>query len=141
MTTESLPSPLVLFDGECGFCDASVQWLLDHDRAGALHFAPLQGPTAAAVLARHPELPAGLDSLVLVEQGTTGERVFFNSGAPLRIAAMLPWPWRVGSWLAVLPRGLTDWGYRQIARRRHLLAGKPASCRLPSPDQRARLLP
>ena len=56
----SLPPRLVLYDGMCGLCDKSVQWLLDHDPDGKLRFAPLQGPTAASILERHPSLPRTL---------------------------------------------------------------------------------
>ena len=58
---DPLPAQLVLFDGVCGFCDLTVQWLLQHDRASVLRFAPLQGPTAAALRlrgARELELPS-----------------------------------------------------------------------------------
>jgi predicted DCC family thiol-disulfide oxidoreductase YuxK len=43
---------VVFYDGVCGLCDRSVQFLLARDRERVLHFAPLQGSTAAAVLGR-----------------------------------------------------------------------------------------
>lgn len=43
---------VVFYDAVCGLCDRSVQFLLARDRERVLHFAPLQGPTAAAVLGR-----------------------------------------------------------------------------------------
>jgi predicted DCC family thiol-disulfide oxidoreductase YuxK len=33
---------LVLWDGDCGFCRRSVNWLRKHDRYGHLHFQPNQ---------------------------------------------------------------------------------------------------
>ena len=33
---------VVLFDGVCNFCDASVNFIIDHDKAGYFKFAPLQ---------------------------------------------------------------------------------------------------
>ena len=45
----ALPPRIVLFDGVCVFCERSVGWLLKHDRDRRLHFAPLQGATAAAL--------------------------------------------------------------------------------------------
>ena len=56
-------APLLLYDGTCGFCAASVQWVLRHDRRGTLLFAPLQGETARPILERHPELlPLAVDA-------------------------------------------------------------------------------
>ena len=41
------PTAWVLFDGECGFCDASVRWILRRDRRGRFRFGALQGATDA----------------------------------------------------------------------------------------------
>ena len=59
--------PILLFDGHCGLCDAAVQWILNRDVSGVFRMAPLHGETAAEILARHPDLPDQLDSLILVE--------------------------------------------------------------------------
>src|SRR5262249_51494709 len=40
---------LVLYDGTCGFCAHTVQWILAADPAGRVRFAPLQGSTATAL--------------------------------------------------------------------------------------------
>lgn len=134
--------PLVLYDGLCGFCDATVSWLLRHDPEGRFRFAPLQGETAAALLARHPEVPADLDSIILVEAGPDGaERLSWHSTAAFRIGARLDQPWRALSWLRVLPRFLTDLGYRAFARIRYYIWGRREACRIPTPAERTRFLP
>jgi predicted DCC family thiol-disulfide oxidoreductase YuxK len=129
---------VVLFDGVCGFCDAAVRWLLRHDPQGRLRFAPLQGPAAARLRARHPEIPEGLATLVYVE--ARGERVYLRSEAVFRACAELPdAPAWIG-WLARLPRGLTDLGYRALARLRYRLFGRLDACRVPGPGERDRML-
>jgi len=137
---DALPPRLVLYDGVCGFCDKSVQWLLDHDREGCLRFAPLQGPTAQAVLARHPELPSGIDSILFVESDAEGETVTYRSRAVFRICRHLPGGWRALSWLRFVPPFLTDLVYRVIARVRYRIWGKLDACRVPLPEERARFL-
>src|SRR5262245_37570532 len=115
------PEHLVLYDGTCGFCDRTVRGILDADRAGTFHFAPLQGPTAAAVRARHPGLPTDLDSVLYVDRSNGTERVYARSEAIFRICARLPgqtWIARLG----ILPRWLTDAAYGVVARHRHRLA-------------------
>ena len=130
----------MLYDGLCGFCDAAVQWLLAHDKARRLQFAPLQGTTAADITARHP-LPPDLDSIVLVtSRGTPDERVQWHSAAIFAICSALPLPWRAASWLQVLPRGLTDFAYRLFARNRYRLWGRKDACRIPTPDERAQFI-
>ena len=130
-------SPVLLYDGSCGFCASSVQWVLRHDRRGTLRFAALQGETARPILAAHPEL-AGVDSVVWVSD--EGE-VRLRSDAAIAVA------WYLGGWwgflgtLAVgIPRGIRDWGYDLIAKHRHTLISDPA-CLLPTPAERARFLP
>jgi predicted DCC family thiol-disulfide oxidoreductase YuxK len=62
----SRSAAVLLYDGTCGFCATSVQWVLQRDRRKTLCFAALQGETARPILARHPEL-ANVDSVVWVE--------------------------------------------------------------------------
>ena len=44
---------VVLFDGVCNLCNASVQWLLEHDREGRYRLASLQSAAAREVCLPH----------------------------------------------------------------------------------------
>jgi len=134
------PRHLVLYDGECGVCSRVVRWLIDTDRHGILHFAPLQGATATELRQRWRDLPTDLDSVIYVERSPAGERVSWRSEAFFRLCRVLGGPWRAVAALGWLPRPLTDAVYKAFARRRHVFGGPPA-CRLPSPAERARFLP
>jgi predicted DCC family thiol-disulfide oxidoreductase YuxK len=134
---------LVLFyDGLCRFCDGTVRFILRHDRAGTMRFAPLQGAFAQDVLARHPELH-GVDSLILVEceAGTLPVPVAARSEAVLQIAEYLGGGWRAVRVLRVLPVALRDWAYDRFARVRYLFFGRCAACAAPSADNLLRFLP
>jgi predicted DCC family thiol-disulfide oxidoreductase YuxK len=130
----------VLFDGVCGFCDQAVVWLLARDGDRRLHFAPLQGETAAKLRDRHPEIPVGVDTMVYVESDAAGERVSLESEAVFRVMAELPGPWRHLALLRWLPRALTDGAYRVFARNRYRLFGKLDACAVPDADERGRLI-
>jgi predicted DCC family thiol-disulfide oxidoreductase YuxK len=136
----ALPPRLVLYDGVCGFCNRSVQWLLAADADGRLHFAPLQGTTAAAVRGRHPEIPDDIDTIVYVETTDREECVSLRSEAIFRIYATLELKSRPTSWL-LLPRSWTDLGYRLYHHVRYRLFGKLDACSIPPPEQRDRFLP
>jgi predicted DCC family thiol-disulfide oxidoreductase YuxK len=129
---------IVFYDGTCGFCDWSVQWLLRHDRTGAFVFAPLQGSTAE----RYGVSPDGHDptSVVLVLRGATPTRLE-RSDAVLAMLARLGQPWRALSAARLVPRFLRDPFYRLFARYRYVVAGKIDACRIPAPEDRARFLP
>ena len=133
------PKHLVLYDGACGLCDRTVQWILAHDPERRFHFAPLQGPTAAAVRTRHAGLPTDPDCVIYVDRSSGTERVFVRSEAVFRLTERLASPPAWIGWAAWLPRWLTDLGYRVVARARHYLS-RTLTCPLPS-DARARFLP
>ncbi|MGH0028158.1 MAG: thiol-disulfide oxidoreductase DCC family protein [Myxococcota bacterium] len=135
-----LPRHVVLFDGVCVFCDGAVRWLMARDPEERLRFAPLQGETAAALRARHPQIPEALETMVLVEGPPGDQRVYTDSEAVFRTLALLQSPWRHLAWLRVLPRGLTDAGYRLFARLRYRLFGRRDSCAIPTPAEAARFL-
>jgi predicted DCC family thiol-disulfide oxidoreductase YuxK len=132
----------VLFDGTCGLCDRTVQWLLRRDRTGALRFATLAGAIGEAVRARHPGLPQVDETILLVESPAgAGERVLLRSDAVLATVARLGATWRlVARLFRLVPRPLRDAAYRFVARRRRRWFGRLAACRVPTPEQRARFL-
>ena len=136
----ALPERLVLFDGECAVCDATVQFLLDRDPDGVLHYAPLQGETAAGIVARHPWL-ADLDTLVLIENAGADERVRVHSHAIFHMLRALGGPWSAVSWLRMVPQPLTDLGYRTFAALRYRLFGRLEECRIPRPEEVGRFHP
>ena len=129
---------LVFYDGVCGMCDRTVQFLLEEDRAQTLKFAALQGDTAK----QRADLPAGLNSVAFVENhGTAREQIYYRSEAVLRMLDQVGGFWRVVSWLRIIPRPLRDVVYDAIAQRRYQWFGRFDICRIPSPELRARFLP
>ncbi|AGT31823.1 thiol-disulfide oxidoreductase [Geobacillus genomosp. 3] len=127
--------PVILFDGDCLFCHASVYWIAARDRKAVFRFAAQQSAVGQAILAAQGA--AGGDSVILVANG----RSYVKSDAILRIGRRLSRPW---SWLAaagfLIPRPLRDGVYHQIAKRRHRLIRKRSHCRLPPPELRSRFL-
>jgi predicted DCC family thiol-disulfide oxidoreductase YuxK len=133
-------APVLLYDGVCGFCNRTVQMVLDRDRRGVLRFAALQSDYGQQLVARHAEL-AGVDSVVFVERGAGAtERVYVRSEAALRVAAYLGGFWRVFLAARLVPTPLRDFLYDLIARYRYRLFGRYDSCMLPPPEVRSRFI-
>jgi predicted DCC family thiol-disulfide oxidoreductase YuxK len=128
--------PVVLFDGVCNFCNASVNFLLDHDRAGRLRFAALQSPAGQRLLRRCGLRTTDFDTLVLVE----GPRCSTRSEAALRVAAHLGGAWRWLAALLLVPAFLRDYAYETLARHRYHWFGRSEACRMPTPEVRRRFL-
>ncbi len=139
-TTMSTTSPtehaLVLFDGVCNLCNGSVQFIIDRDPRAYFRFAALQSEAAAPALSGCGRDPVILDSIVLVEEG----QCFTRSTAALRIARRLSGLWPALYLGIVIPRVLRDVLYDLIARHRYRWFGRTESCRIPTPELRARFL-
>lgn len=129
--TAALPPHLLLYDGACGLCAASVQFILRHERGHDLAFAPLEGTTAGRLLAGRPDLRA-TDSLIWVvtEPGGPPE-VLVRSAAVLRAATYMGGPWRLAAVARLVPRPLRDALYDLVARHRHRLTRATGRCLLP----------
>lgn len=139
---DHLPPYTLLFDGECAVCDRTVTWLLARDPEGLLAFAPLEGPTAEAIRGRHPEWPEDLDSLVFVQQSSTGEQLHFHSTAVLTAVGTLPGPLSAAAHaLLVVPAVVRDPFYKAFARVRYRIFGTLDACRMPLPGEAARFYP
>lgn len=134
-------SALLLYDGSCGFCARSVQFVLRHEGARrSLRFASLQSPTGAEIRARHPALNA-IDSVIWYEAGRSRDVVLIRSRAVLRVLAYLGGVWSVLGWLgAIVPRVIRDRVYDFIARHRHKLIRGAPSCVIPTAEQRPRFV-
>jgi predicted DCC family thiol-disulfide oxidoreductase YuxK len=136
-SSELPEGPILLYDGDCGFCAASVQWILAHERDHAIRFAPLQGATAARLRRSYPRIPVTVDSVVFV----AGGRAHLRSKALFHAAGHLRAPWRWAHALRWLPGLVFDLAYRAVAAVRHRLRGHSDVCALVTPIQRARFLP
>ncbi len=130
--------PLLLYDGVCALCNGAVRFVLRRDRSRAVRFAPLQGDTAAPLLAERPEL-AGIDSIIWID--ATG-RAFTRSAAMLAIARQMGGGWAVLAALSrIIPAVLRDALYDRVARTRYRVFGRYDACPVPSPEHRSRFLP
>lgn len=127
--------PVVLFDGDCALCNASVLFVIDHDREGVVRFAPLQSNIGRRLRER-AGLPDDLSTVVVIDEG----RAFSRSDATIRISRHLRFPWHLLRLLALIPKPLRDWGYDVVADNRIRWFGRSDACRMPTPALRARLL-
>ena len=143
--------PVVLFDGVCNLCTASVDFILRWERRPLHLFGSLQSEAARDLLRTLPprrndagtpanelERDSGDDpsSIVLIDEAG----VHTQSTAALRISRHLRAPW---SWLYALlliPRPLRDGVYRFIARHRYAWFGRRDACRVPTPELQSRFI-
>ena len=127
---------IVLFDGVCNFCNASVNFVIERDKAGYFQFAPLQSEIGEELIVKHDIDKADTDSVIVVENN----RAYTHSSAALRIAKQLDGPWSWTYAFIVLPKPIRDLAYRVFAKHRYRLFGRQDTCMMPTPEVRARFL-
>ncbi len=119
MDVDAPDHPVLIFDGDCGFCRRSVGWL--HRRVpGSFEAVPYQ--TSSRVESR-PELSREAcreEVKLLLEDGRIlgGAEVFFHLLGRRPLLRPLRWLYRLP-----LLHGAADAVYRWIARRRRCLVG------------------
>ena len=127
---------LIIFDGVCNLCEASVNFIIRHDAAGVFRFVPSQSELGAALQQQYDINTAGLDTVVLIRDG----EVFTESDARVRIAAAFDGPWRLLGLARWVPRPVRNWVYRRIANNRYAWFGRKEVCLIPTPEVRRRFL-
>jgi predicted DCC family thiol-disulfide oxidoreductase YuxK len=126
---------VVFFDGVCGLCNSTVNFLISQDHQGRLRFAPLQGEIAAQLVPQ--AVRSSLNTFVFLSNGS----LYYRSTALARILMQLGGVWRIaGALLWIIPWPIRDLAYRFVAATRYRFFGRHDSCRLPTPAERSRFL-
>jgi predicted DCC family thiol-disulfide oxidoreductase YuxK len=133
-------NPVLIYDGDCGFCSWTVGFVLAREKARSLHFAALSSPFARRIIERRPDMQ-GIDSVFWVELDASGAptEVLNRSSAVLRIVRYLGGWWSFLSVASVVPRPTRDWIYDRVARNRRRIMD-PARCLVIPPESKHRFL-
>jgi len=131
---------VLLYDGSCGLCSRTVQFILRHDQKKFLLFATLEGRFGSDFKRDRPELE-DLDSMIWIEteENKVPVRYDIRSTAALRVARYLGGLWRLALVGWMVPRVARDWLYDMVASHRHLIPGG-TNCFTPDSETRARFL-
>ena len=134
--------PVLLYDGDCGLCNAVVRFLLKRDRRGVLRFAPLQGRTGQAFLAARGMNTQDFDSIVFIEDLTRADMAFsLRTAGVARALEEMGGGWRrAARMLRVVPVSWRDALYRLVARVRYRIFGRYTPTPLPNPEWARRFL-
>lgn len=127
---------IVLFDGVCNLCNASVNFIIDRDAKAVFKFASLQSDFGQKILNENQLKQADFDSILLLKE----DKILKKSDAALEIARNLEGWWKFFYVLKVIPKFIRDFGYDLIAKNRYRIFGKSETCRIPTAELKARFL-
>ena len=127
--------PILLFDGECGFCNKSILFFLAREKNKTMHFVSLQSPTGKALLA-YFEIDKKTDSIVLIKDYSA----YIKSCAALRLAPYMNGIWPLMLFFVVIPPFIRNVVYDAIAKRRIKFFGRVENCALLPKEDKERFL-
>ena len=128
--------PLILFDGVCNFCNASVNFIIRQDKKNVFQFAALQSNAGQQVAEKYHLPKKDFDSFVLIDNG----KIYTKSTAGGRVYGKLPWMWKWTQIFWIVPKFVRNAVYDYVARNRYKWFGKKDQCMIPTPDVRSRFL-
>jgi len=127
---------IILFDGVCNLCNASVQFVLKHDTNHHFVFAALQSDVARDILLHYPEKITKKDSILVIEN----QHIYSESTAALLIAKRFTGFWKVLQVFWIVPKFMRDFAYQFIAKNRYRWFGKKDVCMVPTKEIEHRFL-
>jgi predicted DCC family thiol-disulfide oxidoreductase YuxK len=128
---------IILFDGVCNLCSASVQFVIKHDKKDIFRFVALQSDLGKQIIKHIGMDPKNIDSIVLYEPGIA---YYYKSTAALEIAKSLGGYFHYGTVFKIIPTGIRNILYDYVAKNRYNWYGKQESCMIPTPELKAKFL-
>lgn len=125
----------VFYDGDCGFCNHWVQWILKNDKKNKFLFSALQSEFGQRFLIERNLPNNNFNTIYLWKPN---EFYLQKSKAILKITSILGGKFRAMSIFGILPHFLTDFAYNIIAQYRMKLASQ--KCYLPTKEERKKFV-
>jgi predicted DCC family thiol-disulfide oxidoreductase YuxK len=131
-----MEKPILLFDGICNVCNASVDFVLKNDNSRSILFCSLQSEKGKELLRYYQMNAEDLTTVVLIDKG----KVYIKSDAILRTAKIMGFPWNLSQIFFIVPRFLRDYLYTKFAANRYKWFGKKETCRIPITKEKQRFI-
>ena len=128
-------SLIVLYDGQCSFCNGATQWIIARDRTAKVSFAAIEGELGQRLIQQF-HIHTNLESLICIDNN---KAYLYSSGA-IRITKYLDGAWKLIYLLTIIPPFIRNPFYRLFAKHRFRWFGKQQACLLPTPEIRQRFL-
>lgn len=126
---------VVFYDGDCGFCNFWVGWILKNDHQNKFLFSALQSEFGQKFLKDRHLKNENFDTIYLFSP----EKFYLEkSTAVLKIATILGGTYSLMAIFKIIPTYLRDKVYDIVAKNRQKIAS--AKCYLPTPEERKKFI-
>jgi predicted DCC family thiol-disulfide oxidoreductase YuxK len=127
---------ILLFDGVCNLCNASVLFVIKRDAKKQIRYAAIQSTSGKKLMKKYGIEPGYLGSLIFIDQ----EKVYFSSTGALRLCKYLKGLWPLLYGLIIVPPFIRNTFYNLIAKYRYTIFGKKESCMVPTTELKSLFL-
>lgn len=127
---------VVIFDGVCKLCTSSLTFILRHEAAQELRFAPMQSAAGKHLMQKFGIDPTQMKTFVVIADG----RAYVRSDAAVRVSRFLRGGWKLLGIVRIIPRPIRDYVYDLVARNRYRLFGRHDACIVPTSELESRFI-
>lgn len=128
---------IILFDGVCNLCNASVLFVIRRDKKDIFRFAPLQSELGKEFVRTRGIDTSITDSIILIEPDVA---YYTKSSAALQIGKTFGGVWKLLTILEWVPRVIGDFFYDIIAKNRYRWFGRKDQCMVPTEELQGKFL-
>ena len=133
---KSREEAIFFYDGECGFCNATVMFLLDRTSPNTLLFCQLQSRFTEIFFSEHNYPQPNLTTAYLFHQ----DRLYQKSSAVLQAVALSNGLVQYVRVFLAVPKFIRDGVYDFVSIFRKQIGIRNKNCRLLTPDERKRFV-
>jgi len=120
---------VVFYDGDCGFCNHSIQTILKYRKHDRFQFTPLQSQLATELLSPY-NISISMETIYVLHHKT----VYQKSSAALLLANELRGAYFLLKIGYLVPRFIRDGIYNMVSKNRHKI--KSGFCVIPGPEEK-----
>lgn len=126
---------IILFDGFCNICSATVRFSINHDKNDLYKYAPLQSPIGQKYLKRFNMENYHGGCVLIID-----DKIYSGSTVALMVAKDMEGIVRHLYYFIYIPRAFRDLIYNLISKNRYRLMGKSDSCHMPTEETKNKFL-
>lgn len=127
---------IVLFDGDCRFCNATVNYIIKYDKNDEIRFASQQNDIGIKIMNEAGILNNNLSTIILIKD----QKVFSKSNALIEICKLLVGLPRIFILTKIIPVKIRDYFYDFFSKHRYTLFGKKTQCIIPSKEVKMKFI-
>jgi predicted DCC family thiol-disulfide oxidoreductase YuxK len=128
---------IVFFDGVCNLCSESVQFIIKNDTNNLFKFSSLQSEFAQKTLVnKNITEISNFRTIILL----TNNNTYSKSGAVLRIARYLKFPFNLLYIFIIIPPFIRNAVYDFVSKNRYRWFGKKAECWIPDETLKSKFI-